>query len=264
MNTGSPHEWIIPQLPPGTVAVLDADPAAQIGRPFTATHERALWPTLRVAAGRLGLGPESLVIAMPECPLPVGVPDLVVAVGDPGTIFARLKETSLSVRSEQEARLVAACGPRRPATLEGLASACAVSPQHTRRLISGLVGRGVLLESGNGWLRHELMRPVLRCYALEAKATDWHAGVWQCLRYSSYAGASGLIVDPKSRDTIHKVATAGRTHGVGVFIGDRWLSRPRMHRLPLARQLWVSEHVIATLSARLTLTGTPQCDMAAG
>src|SRR5690606_1757739 len=94
-----------------------------------------------------------------------------------------------------------------------------------------------------------------RIYALEAKVDDWSRALAQALRYGRWADASGAVVSRLPRDPSPALETASSL-GLGLAIGDRWLTRPRVHRLPPAYRLWGSEHFIAAIrSAEGTAKG---------
>lgn len=99
------------------------------------------------------------------------------------------------------------------------------------------------------------MEPVVRSWSFEAKVSDWRAGIWQCLRYATSADATGLVLGDVSSRARAAAVTAAREHGVGVFIGGKWLVRPRRHPLPTPRRLWVSEHFLDAYLAPTTGQG---------
>ena len=214
---------------------------------FSPLTEQSLHPALREAALRLPLGREALVVTAAEFALPTGVPDLTVFGVDRRRLAARLNAASPPLTREQDARVVAACGHTRPSSLERLAAVSGIAPDRARRAAAALVRQGALEPSAGGWRRTCGIDVVHVAYALEAKVADWRAGIWQCLRYASAADAAGLVLPQVSDRVRAKVIAAAKLHGIGVFVGGRWLVRPRKHPHTLARRLWVSEHLIAAL-----------------
>ena len=220
---------------------------ARAGRPFLPQAELRLAPTLRQAAGRLPMRPGAQTVMVPECPLPVGVPDLIALVANTEALAARSTAGIRPLLGEQEARMVAACGVVRPRSLPWLASIAGVSEGHARRVLLNLERSGALFRRAEGWVRHPAIRPIGRTYAIEAKVSNWRAGLSQCLRYGTLADASALALGSMSDRNREQVLAAAREHGVGLFVGERWLVRPRISPVRAARRLWVSEHVAAAL-----------------
>jgi|SRR5665647_787517 len=217
------------------------------GRPFLPRAELELAPALRQAASRIPSARGAQTVMVPECPLPVGVPDLIALVADIQAVGARSAAGVEPLLGEQEARMVAACGVVRPRSLTWLASIAGISEGHARRVLLSLERRGALDRRVEGWVRHPALQPIGRTYAIEAKVSDWRAGISQCLRYSTLADASALALGSLSDRSRAQVVAAAKEHGVGLFVEERWLVRPRVSRLFAARRLWVSEHVAAAL-----------------
>lgn len=217
------------------------------GKPFTPVAELDVLPALRSAARKLGHKPNALTLELPESPLPVGVPDLTVLFADPYKLESRLRSDVPPILSEQEVRIVAACGPSRAQSIESLVRVTGVSERQTRRLIAGLVAKEALWATTRGWLRAAELEPLGRSYALEAKVSNWRSGVAQCLRYASYADAAGLALgDSSARVQAAAIEFAKRNH-IGLFINDRWTVKPRMLKIPNSRRMWVSEHFVAAI-----------------
>jgi hypothetical protein len=220
---------------------------SRAGRPFEPVAERHVVPSLRLAARKLAVTTASPVVMVPECPLPAGVPDLLVLVADERRLTARLRSDVPPILAQQEVRLLAACGPRRPARIERLAEVTGLAAGQTRRLLARLVRVGALERTEAGWRRNDAIAPFGRTYALEAKVSDWRSGIAQCLRYGAFTDGTGLALGRVSAQVAKSAVEFGQQHRIGVFIDGRWKTRPRMIRHSLERRLWLAEHIAAAL-----------------
>lgn len=216
------------------------------GRRFMPTAERELDPDLRDLAARLpGAGRGVTVIA--EMPGPAGLPDLVAVPMTP-RLATRLEYACPPLLSWGDVRLAAAASPRQALSASALSRRLEADERSVRRRIARLIGCGALVETASGCvLRAPEIQPVGRIYALEAKVDDWSGGLGQALRYGAWADASATVVRRLPRDRSRAMAQAADL-GLGLALGARWLVRPRVRRLELARRLWASEHVIAALA----------------
>ena len=224
-----------------------ASSLTRAGRPFLPVAELGLAPALRIAAGRLPGGSGAQLVMLPECPLPVGVPDLIALVADTEALSARSAAGVTPLLREQEARMVTACGVARPRLLPWLASIAGVSEGHALRVLHNLERRGAIHRRAGGWVRHPALQPLGRTYAIEAKVSNWRAGLSQCLRYGTLADASALALGSLSERSRAEVVSTARQHGIGLFVAERWIVRPRISPVPAARRFWVSEHLAAAL-----------------
>lgn len=214
------------------------------GQRFLPSAELQLAPTLRALAARLP-GAAAGVLAVPELVGPAGLPDLVATPLSTG-LHSRLGLPVPALLAEADARLVAACWPVRPLTVSALARRAQLPEPTLLRRLRRLEAVGAVLPTAGGWVRPAELTVGGRLYALEAKMTDWQAGIAQALRYSSWADAAAVVMHRLPRN--HRAALdQARTLGVGLAEGDRWLVRPRIHRLTAARRLWASEHLVAAL-----------------
>jgi hypothetical protein len=191
------------------------------------------------------------MLVMSECPLPAGMPDLVVVVADRDLLRARARCGIAPILAAGEIKLVAACAVNRATSFEFLEENAGVSSSHLRRTISSLVRRGALIPTGRGWRRAPQLMPFGRTYALEAKVADWRAGLWQAMRYASYADASALVMEAASTKTLSEIRAVARAQGVGVFVDGKWRLRPRITRHLLQRRLLTSEQVLAALGEEI-------------
>ncbi len=218
------------------------------GRPFLPQAELALAPALRQAAMRLPGRLGSQTITVPECPLPAGVPDLLVLIAKVEDLALRSQASVAPLLAEQEALIAAACGVQRATSLARLAWLTGTSDAYVRRIVVSLERRGALQRTEAGWVRAAALVPMGRTYALEAKVSDWRSGISQCLRYGTFADASGLAIGTLSARSRTAAIVAARENGIGLFHEDKWLVRPRISHHRLARRLWVSEHLAAALA----------------
>jgi hypothetical protein len=219
-------------------------PRSRPGRRFTPVAERELHPTLRNLAARLPRAANGVVV-IAEMPGPTGLPDL-VAIPVTARLGIRLNYPCPPLLAWSDARLAAACSTARPLSLETLARRLGDDIHNTRRRARRLSRIGALIEDRAGFLRPRELEPVGRLYALEAKVDDWSSGLGQALRYGAWADASGAVMGQLPRDHSDPVRLASQL-GLGLALGARWLVRPRVRRLALAKRLWASEFAVAAL-----------------
>ncbi len=216
------------------------------GRPFLPAAERQLEPSLRSAAVRLTSGSRDAVM-LPELPLPVGVPDMTAVVLNKGAVSRRIATGVPPILGFRKSAVVAACGARKPTTLQRLMAVTGVSERQTRDTVGDLVRSGALIRSGSGWCRSEVIAPIGRVFALEAKVSDWRGGFAQSLKYSLYADSVTLVLGRIGSKAIDAARGACADQGVGLVVDGTWLVRPRLHKVPLARRLQCSEQILAVL-----------------
>lgn len=216
------------------------------GRRFLPTAELELGPALRDLASRLpGAGGGVLVVA--EMPGPTGLPDL-VAVPVTSRLQSRLAADVPPLLSWADVRLATACSPLRSSSTSTLARRLDTEDEIVRRRARRLERAGALVPDGAGWRRHAALLPVGRLYALEAKVDNWNAGLAQALRYGAWADASGVVMGQLPQDPSRPIAQATAL-GLGLAHGARWLVRPKVRRLSLAKRLLASEHLVAALGS---------------
>jgi hypothetical protein len=216
------------------------------GRRFAPTVEQQLAPVLRDLASRLP-GAAAGVTVIAEMAGPTGLPDLVAVPVSP-RLAARLALPCPPLLTWSDARLAAACSTTRAWSVSTLARRLDADDVALRRRLRRLVVQGALEAGSSGYRRVPDLQPVGRLYALEAKVDDWSAGLGQALRYGGWADASAAVLGQLPRDR-SKAVTQATDLGLGLALGARWLVRPRVRRLALARRLWASEHVVAALAA---------------
>lgn len=217
------------------------------GRPFLPTAERELGPALRQAASSLAVRGNRSVAIFPECPLPAGIPDLLVLVADRVALRARIESGVRPILGEQETKIVMKASIHRGVSLAGILAVTGVSDSQAKRLLSRLVSAGALRKEKDRWYRNPYLLPVGRTYAIEAKVSDWRSGFAQSLRYGGYADATGLVLGDVSQRVRESALEAAARHDIGLFLSGRWVKRPIIHHLSLERRLWVSEHIVANL-----------------
>lgn len=218
------------------------------GRRFAPGAERELEPVLRGLAARLP-GADRGVTVIAEMPGPAGLPDL-VAVPLTSALADRLSYGCPPLLSWPDIRIVAAASVNRPLSTAALSRRIGAEERVVRRSVPRLVRCGALIRTPTDCLvRPAAMQPVGRLYALEAKVADWSGGLDQALRYGAWADASAVVVSRLPQDHSKAIALA-RDLQLGLALGPRWLVRPTVRRLELARRLWASEHVVAALTGR--------------
>lgn len=226
------------------------------GRRFEPIHERLVDPDLRAAARRLRLPAGRLNFLIPECPLPVGLPDLLVASLDQAALHRRLSVGSPPILSEPATRLVASLGTTRPTTVESLAGSLGLTKRQGSRVLVGLAKLGAVYRDGDRWFRAAGFEPVGRTYALEAKVDDWRSGLDQCLRYGAYADSTTLVLPRMSEKLRTSAVSRFSALGVGLYVDGKWLVRPRLSRLKAPKRLLASEYVLAALGDMVSLSSS--------
>lgn len=228
------------------------------GRRFEPVHERLVDPDLRAAAGRLRLPADSLNFLIPECRLPVGLPDLLVASLDQAALLRRLAVGAPPILSEPATRLAANLSTTRPTTVDSLAGLLGSTKRQGSRVLLGLAKLGAVYRDGDRWVRAAGFEPVGRTYALEAKVDDWQSGLDQCLRYGAYADSTTLVLPRMSEKVRTSAVSRFSALGVGLYVDGKWLVRPRLSRLKAAKRLLASEYVLAALGDTVSLSSSKQ------
>ncbi len=224
------------------------------GRRFEPVQERLLDADIRAAADRLRLPPGRLNVLIPECPLPVGLPDLLVASLDQAALHRRLAVGAPPILSEPATRLATSLSATRPATADSLAGLLGLTHRQASRVLLGLAKVGAVHREGERWLRTDGFGPVGRTYALEAKVDDWRSGLDQCLRYGAHADSTTLVLPRMSQRVRASAVSKFSALGVGLYVDGKLLVRPRLSRLKAHKRLLASEYVLAAIGDTISTT----------
>lgn len=230
-----------------SVAHLRETSRPRAGRRFLPTHELALLqPAVDACSGLPGAHRGLLVVQ--EMTGPIGIPDLTAVVGDPCLLARRLSADVPALLHEVDVAVVSAAHAHRPLTAPSLATALGWPEATVRRRLGHLLRSGALVPAGRGtFVRPESLRPVGRVYAVEAKVSDWRRALLQVRTYGVWADGYVLVMGALSARAVAAVTSEVSLDGGGLVVDGRWLRRPTIRRLPLARRLWASEHVVAAL-----------------
>lgn len=217
------------------------------GRRFEPSHELALLgPAVQACAQLPGAHRGLTVIS--EMTGPIGIPDLTAVVGPALPLAARSAIKVPPLLNQLDAGVVAAAHPQQGRSTASLARVLQWPEPTVRRRIAHLVHLGALQEARPGrFVRPEHLRPVGRLYAVEAKVSDWRQALRQARGYSVWADSYVLVMGPLSERAQAPLLEQTSQDGAGLVVQGRWLTRPRVHRLPPARRLWAAEHVVAAL-----------------
>lgn len=220
--------------------------APRPGRAFEPKAELALDAALIQTAMSIMRVVSGRPILLPQLHLERGVPDMVLAIVDE-TRFERRRESGLrALRNVQESALIERCG--RGATEQSIAGHMGVGVNQTKRLLKGLSRDGLVEESAAGiWRAHPAVSPFCRTYALEAKVSDWRAGIGQCFRYLSSTNATVLVMGELSPTVMSTFKSTLAETPIGAVVGNKWTRRPQSRKLPLARLLATSERVLSAI-----------------
>lgn len=211
------------------------------------THELALLqPAIEACSGLPGAHRGLLVVQ--EMTGPIGIPDLTAVVGDRSRLAGRLSVDVPALLHEVDAAVVSAAHVRRPLAAPSLARALGWPEETVRRRLRHLVRSGALVAAGREtFVRPGELGPVGRVYAVEAKVSDWRRALMQVRTYGVWADGYVLVMGALSARAVAAVTSEVALDGGGLMMDGRWLRRPTVRRLPFARRLWASEHVVAAL-----------------
>lgn len=199
---------------------------------FQPIQEKELSGALESLASKLKLSARDLY-TFPEFEGPVGIPDLVVLADRNGEVQDRLASEIPPITSLSAARVAAAVGINRPTTTQHISNDLHMSVKQVQRYITTLIASGVIYGTRTGYRREASVRAIGRMYALEAKVSDWVAGVNQAVRYASWADATAVVMLRLPRDRTDATAYAHK-NGIGLALGDQWILRPRIGTNPLS------------------------------
>lgn len=230
------YEWASRSTPPGTR--------------FAPTKERDLEPVLRDLAARLPAASKGTVV-IPEMRGPSGIPDL-VAITRASKLSRRLATSLPALTNICDVRLLLAYRRNTKEGIDSLAAALSETPHAVGRRTRRLIRTGWLVKDHDRWVVDKAIEPLSRIYALEGKVDDWQAGMRQAAIYGSWADASAVVLLRLPKDTQRAVSTA-EALGIGLAESNRWLVRPSIQKVPLARRIQAREFLVsALLGARLS------------
>lgn len=222
------------------------------GRPFEPVAEAALLPSLRKLAHRLP-GTDRGLLLVPEFVGPYGVVDLLAVTMTHDYLVRRWRSGIPPVLSEMDVQIVSAVRVSRSQSLDEIATSLQRPSVAVRRRIRRLTDIGALLSLGGNYKRADVLRPLGRLWALEAKVSDWRRGLGQATQYGLWADASAIVLGHLSTNPDY-LASEARRLNVGLAVGTRWLVRPRINRQLDVHRIWASEHLFAGLLHSPTLT----------
>jgi hypothetical protein len=230
------------------------------GRPFEPKAEAHLASVLRVAGQRIRTSSYDLNVLLSEAVLPTGVADLVVMRCRASDLAARLNADIPTLLTPGELAVIASCtASKHGATLNRIVLDCGQQPGVVRRRVRQLHAAGALSAVGHKWQAHPAYDLRCRTYALEAKVSDWRAGVWQALRYRTWCDGSALVLGELSPRLEAAAKAAAQDVRVGLYANDRWLVRPRLEPQSRATRLAVSERLVSAMhGASITQAQTYQ------
>ncbi|MGB8021818.1 MAG: hypothetical protein WCF04_11370 [Candidatus Nanopelagicales bacterium] len=229
-------------------------PAAEVapsrvpaGRRFAPGAESLLDDDLRALAGKLPSAGGGLFV-LAEFAGPRGIADLLAVTRALPTLERRLSRGSPFLDSPADASIVAAIPLGRLRTGETIARLTGMSPEQSAVRLRRLAADGLLTEVGSGYRRPSTITTIGRCYAIEAKVSDWQQGLRQALRYASWADAAAVTLLQPPRD-LPGVGDRYRALGIGLAVRDTWVVRPRLNKPVPALRLLTSEMFAASVAA---------------
>jgi hypothetical protein len=231
--------------------VTDSEPLAtsrpRAGRRFEPVQELELLRTAREVATWLP-GAQSGALVISEMTGPIGIPDLTVLVGADSKLDERLAIDIPPLLNQIDAGVVAMLSPSRTASLEEVADRLGWPIATLSRRLPGLLKNGAVARTSTGRLvRHPAMQVLGRTYAIEAKVRERRRALVQARSYASWADSYVLVMGSLRQDVTEDLSVQVLGDGGGLVVDGKRLVRPRIHRLPLGRRLWATEHVVAAL-----------------
>jgi hypothetical protein len=215
------------------------------GRRFQPSDELALFDSAKRAASELS-GAELGVLGLTEFHAPFGIPDFTVVVGDAAARRARLRLRVPPLLNEVDAGIVGGASPDRYSSSRQIAARVRWPVPTVERRIPGLLRTGALREVVHErYVRASALQPIGAVYAIELKVDDWRRALVQCRTYRTWADSYVLIMQRVSDSSISELRFNVRRDRGGLIVADRWLVRPRLAKLPRARRMWTSEHIVA-------------------
>lgn len=230
-----------------TIASVTPSKRPRHGRRFEPVGERDLASAAIRAAETLP-GTRAGLLVLQEVAGPFGVADYVAVIGSQDRIRDRLALAVPPLLNEIDAGIVSATSPRRARTAERFAERLGWSRSSVDRRLPGLVKSGALQEVKPGrFVRHEALVPVGRVYAIETKLREWRRALRQARTYRLWSDNYVIVMPSLSAGSLTEALSAVTNDGGGLFIDERWATRPRSRHPEPGRRLWGSEHVVAAL-----------------
>lgn len=217
--------------------VLSAEPRP--GRRFAPTLERTLDDDLITLAMHLPGASEGVATAR-EFTGGRGVADVVALTRWHDDLHQRMATPLPFLRNDTDCAVVAALSPRRTLTAASLSKRLGMSAEQVTRRVRSLVATGHVEHHGSGFRRARVLESIGRTYAFEAKVSDWRQGISQAMRYSTWCDAAALVLLRPPR-ALGEVEATCSSLGLGLAVGDRWISRPRLGRPHAGLRLAASE-----------------------
>lgn len=227
----------------GVVEIRNRRPPTGLFQP---TEEKDLDEVLRQIASDLSGDPAMELMMIPQMVGPYGVPDMVVAAFNKKDVGERLKIGAPPILSEYDSRIVAATSPDQERNLDAIAELSQFPRSTCQRRVSRLVRDGIILRSGDLYLRCAEVKPLNQMWTIEAKVSDWRRGLGQATRYRLWSDWSLLTLANLPKNPAPLVAESRRL-GIGLLHRDRWIVRPIRKETAEHRRLWASEHFFASL-----------------
>ena len=217
------------------------------GRRFEPIQELALRDAALEACRCLPDAQAGLLV-ISEMTGPIGVPDFVAVVGDPGALNKRCCSSIPPLLNEVDAGVVAVSSDRVGRSERALAERLGWPESTVARRLPSLLRVGAMIEVKPGrYVRAPELRPLGKLFAVEAKVRDANRALRQARCYNVWADGYVLIMGPLSPGVRTRLCSEVRTDRAGLVVGGRWYARPRPRVGGAARQLWAAEHVVAAL-----------------
>ena len=179
---------------------------------------------------------------------PWGIPDLTALVGPESKLTARMALPIPPLLHEVDAGVVSVAHPRASRSLSQLAAAVGWPEETVHRRVGALTRTGALIRTNTGrYVRPAPLEPLGRLYAVEAKVRDWRKALRQVRSYRVWADSYVLVMGEVSAKALDELLSEVAADNGGLVVNGTWLRRPSVRRLPSAKRLWASEHVVAAL-----------------
>jgi hypothetical protein len=217
------------------------------GRRFQPTHELALYgPALAACQAIPGAHRGLLVVA--EASGPMGIPDLTALVGAPDPLEHRLALDVPPLLNEIDAAVVAVAHPGVGRSAAKIAASLGWPATTVERRLPGLIKNGALSRvRGNKFVRAEELKPLGRLYAVETKMRDRRAALRQARAYATWADSYVLVMGTLSPTARSQLLQDVEADQAGLVVNGKWLRRPVVRAIPVARRLWAAEFLVAAL-----------------